>query len=301
MREVMPGLFCIDLYVPRAGFKDFITAWLIRDDERRRTVLIETGPASAVPSLIDDLKRAGVSEIDYLLYTHIHMDHSGGAGQFIKSYPSVKIAVPTKGRKHLVSPEALFKGSIVALGRDLIEAYGEPKAVTEDMLVKLPFSIDGLTVIETPGHSPHHDSYIYELGGCNILFAGEAAGYYEEFEDGSAYSRPATPDRFFYDKALDSLEKLRRQADCADMVCFPHRGFTFEVAPVLERAERQMRLWKDIIFSLSPASSPKDCVDELKINDPFMTHSDKLSAEARSREDFFLEKSAAGYLGYLFP
>lgn len=298
VKEILPGFYEIGLYIPKDGFKDFITAWLIRDKKRSRTVLVETGPASASERLMEDLNSLGADRIDYLLYTHIHMDHSGGAGQFSAKHPETKISVPSRGRRHLVSPEALYEGSVKALGKDLINAYGEPVPLPESALAPDPLALDGLTAIHTPGHAPHHDSYLYDLDGVEILFAGEAAGYHEEFGDGSVYSRPATPVRFFYDVAMNSLNTLKKYQN-ADLVCFPHRGFSRDCASVFERAEKQTALWKDIISSMPPDASPEDCVAELKSKDPYMANSDKLSPEGRVREDFFLKNSAAGYLDYI--
>ena len=108
-KEVVKGLTKIILPVPRGGFESFIIGWHIDDKTRGRSILMETGPASSVPQLIEDLKQMSAGEPDYLLYTHIHLDHSGGAGQFHQKFPGTKIIAPLKGRPHLIDPERLIQ------------------------------------------------------------------------------------------------------------------------------------------------------------------------------------------------
>ncbi len=129
---------------------------------------METGPASSVPQLIEDLKQMSAGEPDYLLYTHIHLDHSGGAGQFHQKFPGTKIIAPLKGRPHLIDPERLIQGSRENLG-DLCDVYGMPIPLPEEALADPNIELDGLEIIDTPGHAPHHSSYLYDLDGVGYF------------------------------------------------------------------------------------------------------------------------------------
>ncbi|MCF0248258.1 MAG: MBL fold metallo-hydrolase, partial [Synergistes sp.] len=102
--EIFKGFYRINLPIPRGGFESFLDGWLIDDREKERTILVETGPASAVPELLRRLEELKVNEIDYLILTHIHLDHAGGAGQFIEAFPDTKVLAPEKGRRHLIDP-----------------------------------------------------------------------------------------------------------------------------------------------------------------------------------------------------
>ncbi|MFA7651172.1 MAG: MBL fold metallo-hydrolase [Synergistaceae bacterium] len=296
-KEIIKGLTEIILPVPRGGFESFIIGWHIDDKTRGRTILMETGPASSVPQLIEDLKQMNAGEPDYLLYTHIHLDHSGGAGQFHQKFPGTKIIAPLKGRPHLVDPERLIQGSRENLG-DLCDVYGMPIPLPEEALADPNIELDGLKIIDTPGHAPYHSSYLYDLDGVRILFPGEAAGCYFELPDGSVFMRPATPHKFFYETAMGSLQKLIDLGD-ADLICYPHSGCSRDPKGLLVMAKEQMAFWKDIISALPAGAGTEDGVKALLKHDPALAQIGKLPEKDREREAFFLRQSVDGYLGYV--
>ncbi len=295
--ELFHGFYRISLPIPRGGFESFLDGWLIMDEARGRNVLMETGPASAAPELFMRLEEFGSPRIDYLLYTHIHLDHAGGAGHFIARSPNTKVLAPAKGRPHLIDPARLAAGSRASLG-GLCDVYGEPLPVPAENMLNSDLEISGLTVIDTPGHAPHHSSYIYELDGRRILFAGEAAGCWFRLEDGSYFTRPATPHKFFYDAAMDSLGKLMALDDI-DLVCFPHSGWLTDRTSAFERAKAQMELWLSLLSELPPEAGRAEAVELLLRRDPVMSKLKELPEAVRKREKFFIGQSADGYLGWI--
>lgn len=295
MNEIFPNFYRINLPIPRGGFESFLDGWLIDDAVRGQTILVETGPASAVPELLRQLEAHGKNKIDFLIYTHIHLDHSGGAGQFIARHPETKVLAPEKGRPHLVDPSKLIAGSRTSLG-SLCDVYGTPLPLPAESLIE--GGIAGLSVIDTPGHAPHHSSYIYELDGFRILFAGEAAGCWFRLDDGGCFMRPATPHKFFYDTAMASLNKLLSLQDI-DLVCFPHSGYLKDARAVFEAARNQMALWLEILSSLPEKASPEAAVSALKAQDPMLAKLEKMPEMAGKREEFFIGQSAKGYLGWI--
>ena len=296
-KEIIKGLTQIILPVPRGGFESFIIGWHIHDKSRGRSILMETGPAASVPRLAEDLKLIGAGEPDYLLYTHVHLDHSGGAGQFHNIFPDTKIIAPLKGRPHLIDPSRLVEGSRENLG-DLCDVYGMPVPLPENALADQDISLEGLTIIDTPGHAPHHSSYLYDLDGTRILFPGEAAGCYFELDDGSIFMRPATPHKFYYETAMASLQKLIALG-AVDLICYPHSGCSRDPNGLLEMAAAQMSLWKEIISALPADANTEDGVVALLKNDPVLSKIGRLPDKDREREAFFLRQSVDGYLGYV--
>ena len=294
MLKIRNGLYRIDLPIPRGGFESFLTAWLIRDEARGKTVLMETGPASVGKILCDELADAGLNKIDYLVYTHIHLDHAGGAGSFIERFPETMVLAPERGRRHLIDPSKLIAGSRTSLG-SLCDVYGEPVPVPAANMLESADGIDGLTVIDTPGHAPHHSSYIYELEGERILFAGEASGCIFSLDDGGFFMRPATPHKFFYDTAVNSLDKLIA-LERIDLVCFPHSGCTADGRRVFLSARSQMELWLKIISELPDGASPEEASEALFADDPLLKKLESLPEAARERERFFIRQSARGFL-----
>lgn len=295
MTEIFPNFYRINLPIPRGGFESFLDGWLIEDKAGGRRILVETGPASAVPELLRLLEAKGKNKIDYLIYTHIHLDHSGGAGQFIAAHPETKVLAPEKGRPHLADPSKLIAGSRTSLG-SLCDVYGAPIPLPAENLID--GGIPNLTVIDTPGHAPHHSSYIYELAGRWILFAGEAAGCWFRCDDGSCFMRPATPHKFFYDRAVASLNRLRALEDI-DVVCFPHSGYLEDASEVFDRAAEQMKLWLAVLSALPAGTSPEDAVLALLANDPVLANLEKMPEAVRKREEFFIGQSVKGYLGWI--
>lgn len=295
VKEIFPGMTEIVLPMQRGGFESFINAWLIRDYSRNKTVLVETGPASVVPGLNEDLISLGCKYIDYLIYTHIHLDHSGGAGQFCRLHPETKVLAPVKGRPHLIDPSRLVAGSRDNIG-DLCDLYGMPLPLDPSVLLDDASCILGLEVTDTPGHAPHHSSYVYTIGDESVLFVGEAAGCCFETADGDLFMRPATPHKFFYDVALSSLNKLLR-LEGITMICYPHSGCYRNVRELLEAARAQLELWRSIALSLPGDVLPQDFVAAVKVKDPMMKLMDKLPSPVRKREEFFLKQSAAGFIG----
>lgn len=295
-REIMPGLVRIPLPIPRGGFESFINGYLICDRRRGRTILMETGPACSVPQLARDLHELGADKIDYLIYTHIHLDHAGGVGQFHKLFPQTKVIAPRRGRAHLVDPSKLLAGSRVTIG-GLCDVYGAPEPLPQEALAPEDLVLDGLTVIETPGHAPHHDSYIYELDGKRLLFAGEAAGCCFTLPDGGIFIRPATPDKFFYEVSMESLDKLLALKDI-DLVCYPHAAAARDWRRCLEAAREQMELWKDIILALPAEATAEDAFQAVMAHDPALKELSRLPENERRRELYFLRQSAKGYLGW---
>lgn len=298
-REVMSRLTELDIHIGKEGFENFLSAWLIRDEKRGQTVLVETGPASSVPKLLDDLKALGADRIDYLIYTHIHLDHSGGAGQFHEKNPDTGIIAPLGGRAHLIAPDRLYEASVATLGADLVESYGKPVPLPGGAFAKeMP---EGLTIINTPGHAPFHDSYLYELGGKSILFPGEAAGFFCKLPDGSAYQRPATPHKFFYDTAIESLDRLLEIAE-VDIVCYPHYGCAVseDAKTALTNAKRQLLLWKDVISAFTPDAGVDEVFAALSEADGLVRGVSALPKPEAGREMYFIRQSIRGFMGYIF-
>lgn len=300
-KEIIPGLTEMDVHIERDGFDSFLSAWLIRDKARGQTILADMGPASSIPKLCADLKGLGAGRIDYLIFTHIHLDHSGGVGQFHEQYPDTKIIAPQGARAHLIAPDKLFEASLAALGASLVGSYGKPLPLPSSAFTKeMP---DGLTEIPTPGHAPFHNAYLYEMGGKRILFPGEAAGFFCKLPDGGVYQRPATPHKFFYDTAMESIDRLLSVGG-VDIICYPHYGCAVgaEAESALKNAKNQLMLWKKVISAFSADESFEKIFAALCEEDGLLRGGAKLkeTGAGAERERFFIWQSIRGFMGYIF-
>ena len=97
------------------------------------TLLVDPGPASTIPYLVERLDELGIRTIDYILLTHIHLDHAGGTGQLLRHFPGAKVNCHPKGIPHMVAPQKLWEESIKVLGK-VAEAYGEMAPVPESCI-----------------------------------------------------------------------------------------------------------------------------------------------------------------------
>lgn len=81
IKEVGKNVYLIDdeLYsVPGSGSVYFLT-----EDKK---ALIDTGPATSAKVVLQGIRKLGfkVEDVDYIFLTHIHLDHSGGAGTLLR-------------------------------------------------------------------------------------------------------------------------------------------------------------------------------------------------------------------------
>ena len=186
--KVDSNLYLIPLDQKMIGFRNFIAAWLYKSDEL--TFLVDPGPKYSINQLMNILKEINVHQIDYILLTHIHIDHAGGAGVILEHFPQAKVVCHSKAVEHMTSPEKLWQGSLKVLG-DIAEAYGEIMPVPANRigyLNRIETNAGNINAIETPGHAVHHLSFQFR----QYLFAGEVIGVVHCMEEG-IYTRPATP------------------------------------------------------------------------------------------------------------
>jgi glyoxylase-like metal-dependent hydrolase (beta-lactamase superfamily II) len=288
----------ISLSIPIPGFSDFITPWLLSETGGRR-ILVDPGPACSIPLLIKALRTRGVTRLDLVLITHIHIDHSGGTGLLLRAFPEARVAVHARGVTHLVNPTRLWASTIATLGEELARSYGEIAPVPESSILDEKAVPDRLQIVETPGHSQHHRAYIYMSSRSQLAFTGEAAGVYL----GGGYLRPATPPRFFYETTAKSIQILKARLQGAKLMLYGHYGYTDRPIQMLDAALNQIHLWKTVTKELVPKDSPvqleetvRHLVTHLCRSDPFLAGLATFPADVLQRELYFLRNSARGFV-----
>jgi glyoxylase-like metal-dependent hydrolase (beta-lactamase superfamily II) len=143
--------------------------------------LVDCGPASTFGALKAGLEERGLSvrDLRHLLLSHIHLDHAGAAGLLVRENPELRVHVAEEGAFHLTFPEVLEFGAREVYGAQFDELWGEVVAVPEANVVVLEEHVAGFEAIATPGHAPHHFSFLDAEG---TLYAGDAAGMRAEPE-----------------------------------------------------------------------------------------------------------------------
>ncbi len=289
-------LTLIDLDQPALeGFQEFIGAWIVRGPDS--TLVVDPGPASTIPVLLDALAAMGIRQVDGVLLTHIHLDHAGGVGQLLERFPTARALCHPKGIPHLVDPEKLWQGSRKVLGK-IAEAYGPMAPVPEDRIgFAATCGVGGLTVeaFDTPGHASHH--LCYRMG--DVLFAGEVAGVEYETAEGP-FHRPATPPRFEYAVSCASLETAA--AVPARSVCLGHRGQVDDPPAFFAAARSQLDHWVAVARRhMEAGSAPwqEAVVAELLATDPLFARLGALAPDVQARERHFTGNTLQGIRGYL--
>ena len=289
-------LHMVDLPLPMTGFRHFVSSWLYADHDA--TVLVDPGPAAAIPALLSTLERRGVKTLDLILLTHVHLDHSGGVGHLLRLYPQARVICHPRGVQHLIEPAKVWNVSLRNLG-EIAEMYGKPDPAPADRIgYAQAVRIGGLTIesIETPGHAPHH--LAFRMGGA--LFTGEAAGIFFLLADGFYLRVGCPPGGFDYPAYRRSLERMK-SVD-ASLLCFGHYGYTRDVSKTLALALGQLDLWMSV--ACRHAGEPEGVFEEktrqeLLATDPGIARFGDLPDDARAREHWHLIHSIAGFRPYL--
>lgn len=297
--EIADNLYLVDLPQKMEGFKKFISSWVVKDGHSG--MLVDVGPSSTIPKLLESLKYLEIERIEYVLLTHIHLDHAGGIAGVIKKFPEAKVVVHEKGFRHLLNPERLWEASKAALG-EIAEVYGKPEGIGEENIAdeqELEFAGKEIKIIETPGHAAHHQSYVFD----EFLFIGEAAGVHIPLKN-DYYLRPATPKKFIFEIAYNSLQKLKEVGN--KRVCFGHFGFKKDSLEIIERAMKQLRLWVDTVYDIACRRDfekedeiLRQAKKELLEKDRRFSRYHILDDDIRKREDFFINNSLRGILDYV--
>ncbi|MFC1906915.1 MBL fold metallo-hydrolase [Chloroflexota bacterium] len=214
-----------------------------------RGVLVEPGPTAAVPAIQEAMKQLGMRELEYIIPTHIHLDHAGGMGSLAQLFPQAKVLLHPKAVRHVVDPSRLIESTRMSFGDDFEAYYGVFLAVPEAQVKAVEdgetFSINGRTlqIIHTPGHAPHHIAVFDRETGS--LFCGEALGLPVQGDESSP--RPAAaPPAFDMDVYLESMEKLRRLNP--RILCYSHVGVGREPDKLIGEAAENTRRWGDIVM-----------------------------------------------------
>jgi len=207
------GITCIDTEHMR---KDFVAAYLIEDEGR--AAFVDTGCYLSVPTLLATLEAKNIQRenVDYILLTHIHLDHAGGAGELIKHLPNTKVYVHEYGANHLIDPSKLRAGVIGVYGElffkqflgDLIPTPKEKVVIAKDGDT-ITLGNRTLKFIDTPGHARHHVCIWDEKS--QGLFSGDTLGVsYREFDtnQGELVFPPTTPVQFDPEVWKDTIKNL---------------------------------------------------------------------------------------------
>lgn len=193
--------------------------------EDGHAALIDTGTNASLPIVLAALKDKGLSpeQVEYVILTHIHLDHAGGAGTLMRALPHARLTVHPRGARHMADPSRLVAGTQAVYGEaQARRMYGDILPIPVERMLETPegttIRLGGreLTFLDTPGHARHH--VCIRDGRSGHIFAGDMFGLsYRELDvDGRQFVFPTTTPVQFDPAAMhasiDRLQFLRPDA-----------------------------------------------------------------------------------------
>jgi hydroxyacylglutathione hydrolase len=190
-----------------------------------RAAIIDTGTSASVPLVLEALASKGIGPdaVDWVILTHIHLDHAGGAGRLMALCPNATLTVHPRGARHMADPSRLVAGTIAVYGEAETERlYGRIEPVPQERILQTPdgaeIALAGrrLAFHETAGHARHHVCVHDERSGH--VFAGDTFGlsYRELDHAGRQFALPTTSPVQFepepYHRSIDLIAGLEPEA-----------------------------------------------------------------------------------------
>jgi glyoxylase-like metal-dependent hydrolase (beta-lactamase superfamily II) len=208
---------------------------------------VDCGPKSVIRELLALIEECGISksDIDYLLLTHIHLDHAGGSADFVENIPSAHLIVPERGLKHLLNPAVLNSSARSVLGDRIFNDWGEcaPVPVDKASPIKPNARINlGEVILEyvpALGHAPHHNVLVDDMH--SMIFTADALGIYEE--NSGSLIPTAPPPSFDLVQALKDIEMLK--ALSPKIACMAHYKEVFPDEGYFAKASGTFRAWAE--------------------------------------------------------
>ncbi|HZD38962.1 MAG TPA: MBL fold metallo-hydrolase [Actinomycetes bacterium] len=248
------GVVGIDTHM--GGLPEITAGYLVLGE---RPALVETGPARVASVVAEGVAKAGLAPADlgWIVLSHIHLDHGGGVGDLVRTFPNATVVVHPFGARHLVDPERLLASSARVYGELMGTVYGgltpveasRIKAVEDGEVIDLGGR--RLELLHAPGHARHHMGVFEPDAGT--LFAGDGAGV---LLPGSSTLRPATPPPDFdRDQAVRSLRTFAARSP-AHLV-LTHFGPISPPAERLAEAEERLLRWCDTAETAAREHGPE--------------------------------------------
>ncbi|MEA3276178.1 MAG: MBL fold metallo-hydrolase [Pseudomonadota bacterium] len=215
--EIADNIFCIETGLYRHGLA---ACYLVRESDR--LAFVDTGTSHTLPHLLEVIAALGLTprHVDYVIPTHVHLDHAGGAGDLMAHCPHALLVVHPKGAPHMIDPSKLTAGATAVYGEEAFARdFGHLTPVPEERVtlaedgMMIDLSARLLTFIDTPGHANHHGCIFDQKSGG--FFTGDTFGIsYRELDtaDGPLLFAPTTPVAFDPEAWQESLDKILRFA-----------------------------------------------------------------------------------------
>ena len=185
--------------------------------ENKKATFIETNTSHSVPILLNALRGVNLkpADVEYIVITHAHLDHAGGASALMKACPQATLLAHPKAVRHMIDPEKLITGAEAVYGKEKFQQlYGEispiPAARVKPMedAQELNWGSRTFRFIHTLGHANHHFCILDSKS--RGIFTGDSFGLaYPDLQKNGLFVFPSTsPTGYEPEAAIQSIEKI---------------------------------------------------------------------------------------------
>jgi glyoxylase-like metal-dependent hydrolase (beta-lactamase superfamily II) len=239
----MQKLTTIDLRFQ--GVPELIAAYAAPTGDGR-FVLFESGPASTLGAVDEAVAEMGLDPEDLaaVFATHVHLDHSGGAGVLARRTGCDVYAHPA-GIAHLIDPGAKLLPSAERLYGEMLEPlWGSTEGVPSRQLKTVGHGTEitigdlEITGWHTPGHAVHHIAW--QVGGDVVT--GDVGGV--RFPGADRACPPMPPPDIDIDAWCESVALIRDLSP--ERLLLTHYGAFDDAQRHLGDLEARIRQWAEI-------------------------------------------------------
>ena len=182
-----------------------------------RAAFVDVGTNDSVPYLLAALAEMGIAPeaVDYLLLTHVHLDHAGGAGALMRALPNARALLHPRGAPHMIDPSRLVAGARAVYGAAFDKLYGELVPIPRERVrvvadgERVSLGARTLELIHTPGHAMHH--YAVVDAAHASIFSGDTFGISYPALDtprGNFITPSTVPTQFDPEQHLASIDRM---------------------------------------------------------------------------------------------
>lgn len=291
MQDLGFNTYLIDLY--DLSFPERTGCYVILDED---ITIIETSATPSHEHLLQGLKELKISldKIKNVIVTHIHLDHSGGAGLLMEKCPNATLYVHPKGARHLEDPTKLIASAKQVYGEDFDRLFNPILPINSSQIYQVA---DGeelvignnrkLTFLYTPGHANHHISIFDSIS--KFIYTGDTLGiYYQQLQQEiGPYILPSTsPNQFSYEATLNSSRKIQEYKP--EAICFGHYGLTRDTNFVYESLKSYLDRFLSLTESTIKENKDKPFYEKSRILSESLFNEIKKDLKSKNIDDSHL-------------
>lgn len=234
----------------------------------QQVAIIETGTAHSLPYVQKFLHELSLSadQVKYIVPTHVHLDHAGGAGVMMRAFPQAQLIIHPRGARHMIDPGKLVAATREVYGDEVFDRlYGEIPPIAADRVISAEhlysFKLDDreFIIIDTPGHAYHHFCVVDPTSSG--IFSGDTFGlsYPNLLNQGKRFIIPTTTPTHFDPQALhQSIDLIMSYQP--DRMYLTHFNMLPDPASLVDDYHKMIDKYVDLTTSIKPDSEERTAI-----------------------------------------